>query len=186
MLKPLIVIAYSLFVILLVFFCNLVIWIGRLNVMISFLTIMYGNVFNVIICSNVATSAHWGHLPLWGRDNMAARWHFETHFPKLKHWNLKYNFINTCRLNWQSVALGPDNSLAPNRRQTIIWTNVSLVFLRIYSFPGLDELTKRMMQESNSIYLYIFDTSTPKRNGWNYAYDIFRCIVSKFSLKFVR
>ena len=43
--------------------------------------------------------------------------------------------------NWQYGSISSDNSLAPNRRQAIIWTNDGLVYLRIYVSLGLNEVT---------------------------------------------
>ena len=36
----------------------------------------------------------------------------------------------------------PGNGLVPNRRQTIIWTNVDPIHWRIYVAPGGDELNR--------------------------------------------
>ena len=41
--------------------------------------------------------------------------------------------------NWQYGSIGPDNGLAPNRRQDIIWTNGGLVYWWIYAPLGLNE-----------------------------------------------
>ena len=52
------------------------------------------------------------------------------------------NFPEICSLgtNWQYVSIGSGNGLAPVRRQAIIWTNDGLVYWRIYSSLGLNEL----------------------------------------------
>ena len=42
--------------------------------------------------------------------------------------------------NWQYGSIGSDNGLAPNRRQAIIWTDVGMLYGRIYASPGLNEL----------------------------------------------
>ena len=42
--------------------------------------------------------------------------------------------------NYKYVSIGPDDGLAPIRRQAIIWTNGGLVYRRIYASLGLNEL----------------------------------------------
>ena len=42
--------------------------------------------------------------------------------------------------NWQYCSIGSDNGLAPNRRQTINWTNVGMLYRRIYASLGPNEL----------------------------------------------
>ena len=42
--------------------------------------------------------------------------------------------------NWQEVSIGPGNGLAPNRGQTIIWTNANPVHQHIHVALGGDEL----------------------------------------------
>ena len=42
--------------------------------------------------------------------------------------------------NWQYVSTGSGNDLAPNRRQTITWTNADPVHWRINVKLGGDEL----------------------------------------------
>ena len=44
---------------------------------------------------------------------------------------------------WSSIGL--DNSLAPNRRQAIIWTNADLIHWRIYAALGIVELMMMAM-----------------------------------------
>ena len=39
--------------------------------------------------------------------------------------------------NWQYGSIGWDNSLVPNRRQAIIWTNADPVHRRIYAALGV-------------------------------------------------
>ena len=46
------------------------------------------------------------------------------------------------RSNWQQPSTGSDIVLAPNRQQTIIWTNADLIHWRIHVAQGGDELTK--------------------------------------------
>ena len=41
--------------------------------------------------------------------------------------------------NWQYGSIGWDDSLVPNRRQAIIWTNADPVYRRIYAALGGDE-----------------------------------------------
>ena len=41
---------------------------------------------------------------------------------------------------WQKASIGSGNGLAPNRRQTIIWTNADPVHCRIYAALRGDEL----------------------------------------------
>ena len=44
---------------------------------------------------------------------------------------------------------GLDNGLAPNRRQTIIWTNADPIYRRIYAALGGEELTKQWCWTQN-------------------------------------
>ena len=37
---------------------------------------------------------------------------------------------------WQNASIGPDNGLAPNRRQAITWTNTDPVHWRLYAALG--------------------------------------------------
>ena len=50
------------------------------------------------------------------------------HFLKWKCLNFAYYFTEVCSQgsNWQYPSIGPDNGLAPIRRQAIIWTNDGL------------------------------------------------------------
>ena len=77
------------------------------------------------------------HLPL---DTMAAidRQHFQMHFHEWKVIYFDMNFIEICfwGRNWQSLSIGSGNGLAPNRRQTIIWTNANPVYQCIYVALG--------------------------------------------------
>ena len=43
-------------------------------------------------------------------------------------------------LNWQYVIIGPENGLAPIRRQSIFWTSDDLVYWRAYASLGLNAL----------------------------------------------
>ena len=45
--------------------------------------------------------------------------------------------------NWQWVRIGSDNGSAPNKRQTITWTNADPVHWRIYAARRRDELKKK-------------------------------------------
>ena len=60
---------------------------------------------------------------------------FQVHFLEWKLLNFKWNFTETFSLgsNWQYGSIGSDNGLAPNRRQTIIWSNVGMLHWRIYA-----------------------------------------------------
>ena len=51
------------------------------------------------------------------------------------YWNLTRIFYSLRSTQWTSTGLG--NCLAPNREQTVIWTNCGLVYWRIYSSIGL-------------------------------------------------
>ena len=55
---------------------------------------------------------------------------------------LKQNFNEICSLwsNSQYASIGSDNGLAPTRRQAIIWTNVGVLYWRIYGSLDLNEL----------------------------------------------
>ena len=60
-------------------------------------------------------------------------------------WKLSYfdsDFTEICSQwsNWQYSTIGSDNSLAPNRRPPIIWTNDVLVYWRTYASFGLNRL----------------------------------------------
>ena len=70
-------------------------------------------------------------------------WHFQVHFLEWLILNFKTNFIEICSFgsNWQYGGIGADNGLALNRRQAIIWTNVDMLYWRIYASLGLNELT---------------------------------------------
>ena len=46
--------------------------------------------------------------------------------------------------NWQYGSIGSDNGLAPNMQQAHIWSNVSMLYWRIYALLSLNELTTRM------------------------------------------
>ena len=50
------------------------------------------------------------------------------------HWSL---FL---KVQLTATSIGLDNGLAPNRRQTIIWTNTDPILRRIYSALGGDDL----------------------------------------------
>ena len=42
---------------------------------------------------------------------------------------------------WIKSSIGSDNGLTPNRQQTIVWTNYSIVYWHIYASLNIDELT---------------------------------------------
>ena len=43
--------------------------------------------------------------------------------------------------NWQYGSIDSDNGLAPKRQQATIWSNVDMLYWRIYASLGLNELT---------------------------------------------
>ena len=51
----------------------------------------------------------------------------------MKIFEFQINFI-------EYVSIGSDDSLAPNSRQAIIWSNDEQVYWRIYASPGISEL----------------------------------------------
>ena len=72
------------------------------------------------------------------------------HFLQWKLLNFKSNFneihvVYSLGSNWQYDSIGSDNGLAPNRRQAIIWTNVGMLYWRIYASLGLNELMPRVL-----------------------------------------
>ena len=70
------------------------------------------------------------------------RRHFQGHFHEWELLNFNHNLTEICSLGSNSKygSIGPDNGLAPNRRQAIIWTNDDLGYWRIYASLGLNEL----------------------------------------------
>ena len=81
----------------------------------------------------------------WRRDECppVRRRYFEIHFLEWKLLNFRWHFIEMCSLgfNWQYVFIGSHTGLAPNSRQAIIWTNVSLVYRHMYATVSLNGLT---------------------------------------------
>ena len=77
------------------------------------------------------------------------RRHFEVHFIEWKCLNSDWNFIEICSegFNQQYPSIGSDDGLAPSRRQAIIWTNDGIVYWRIYTSLGLNELTNPNMDK---------------------------------------
>ena len=70
------------------------------------------------------------------------RRYLRIHFLERKLLHFKWYFIVMCPFgaNLQYVIIGSDNTLAPNRRQAIIWTNDGPVYWRIYASLGLNKL----------------------------------------------
>ena len=64
---------------------------------------------------------------------------FQVHFLEWKLLNFKWNFTEACSLgsNWQYGSIGSENGLAPNRRQTIIWSNFGMLHWHIYAHSAL-------------------------------------------------
>ena len=69
------------------------------------------------------------------------RRHFEMLFIVWKCLNVDWNFTKVCSQasSWQYISIGLDDGLAPNRWQTIIWTNDVLGCRRMYAPLGLNE-----------------------------------------------
>ena len=65
------------------------------------------------------------------------------HFLKPKCVNFDLNVTEVCfqEPDWQISSIGSDDGLAPNRRQTLTWTNDGMCFRRIYASLGLNELS---------------------------------------------
>ena len=57
------------------------------------------------------------------------------------------NLAEICsqRLYLTQACIGSDNALAPNRRQSFIWTKDGVVYWRIYVSFDLDKLPKVIM-----------------------------------------
>ena len=97
-------------------------------------------------------------LTHWGRDNMAASLTddiFEYISSNESFWILNKISPKICYFgsNWQYDSIGSDNALAPNRRQAIIWSNVGMLYRRIYASLGLKELRKPDVVSSKDISL---------------------------------
>ena len=84
-------------------------------------------------------------LTHWDRDKLAI-------FSNAFSLDFKWYFIKMCSSGfiWQHAMIGSDKGLVPNSRQVFIWTNVGLVYWRIYASLGLNEL----MLSNLSISLY--------------------------------
>ena len=54
----------------------------------------------------------------------------------MKIYELWFTEICSQGPNLQETCIGPDNALAPNRRQAIIWTNADPIHWRIYAALG--------------------------------------------------
>ena len=80
---------------------------------------------------------------------------FQRHFLE---WNVLYfplNFTEICsnESNYQYANIGIDDDLLQNRQQSIIWTNVSLVYWHIYASLGVNGLihfTYQVIQDPDS------------------------------------
>ena len=46
--------------------------------------------------------------------------------------------------NWQYDSIGSDNGMAPNRRHAIIWSNVGMLYWRIYASLSPNELMNNL------------------------------------------
>ena len=59
--------------------------------------------------------------------------------------NITWNFTKICYLasNWQYGNIRSYNGLAPNMRQAIIWSNVGMLYWRIYAPLAFNELMLR-------------------------------------------
>ena len=86
------------------------------------------------------------------------------------------NFTEICSQgsNWQPVSTGSGNGLVPSSRQAINWTNVSIVYRRVYASLGFDELTHSGQDKMANIILHnaicIFSRETcelRKTCSWN-------------------
>ena len=68
---------------------------------------------------------------------------FSNAFLEWQYMNVGESFTEVYSLgsNLQYGSIGSDNGLAPNRRQAIIWTNVGMLYRRIYASLGLNELS---------------------------------------------
>ena len=71
------------------------------------------------------------------------RRHFKIHFIEWKCMNFRLKFQWNLFLRFELIIFsnGSDNCLAPSRRQAIIWTNDGIVYWRIFTSLGLNELT---------------------------------------------
>ena len=98
---------------------------------------------NRIESARVNQNAEFCWLTHWGRDIMApiSQTTFSNAFSWMKLLNLKKNFTEMCSLwsNWQYGSIG-----SPSRRETIIWSNVGMLYWRIHASPGLNELNQKL------------------------------------------
>ena len=71
--------------------------------------------------------------------------------------NFKQNFTELCSLwsNWQYDSIDSDIGLAQNRRQAIIWSNVGMLYWRIYAPLSLNEVRLRESLPGNAVNNHI-------------------------------
>ena len=95
-----------------------------------------------LLSRDIKASAPEG-LTNWGRDKMAAI-HADNILKRIflnenSPLSIKIS-LNNVPSNWQESSIDSDNSLAPNRRQAIIWTNDYLDWWCIYASAGINGL----------------------------------------------
>ena len=74
--------------------------------------------------------------------------------------------------NWQYGSIGSDNGLAPARREAIIWSNVGMLYWRIYASLGLNELKHAVVYAGMKQTNMCRDT-----NDWNNSTPVYPTIL---------
>ena len=119
------------------------------------------------------------HLTHWGRYTTAAfsQMTFSSFlFLEWKPLNFKLNFTEICSLwsNWQHSSIGSDNGLAPNRRQTIMWSYVGMLYWRTYASLGPNELSS-VFHNWNLLHAEVYWGNVNTQNCIFYYLYVFRC-----------
>ena len=101
-----------------------------------------------------------------------------------------YNYTEVCS-DWHIPSIGIDNVLAPNRRQTIIWTNADQIHWRIYIYTALggDELTSIASRSCRTcINNAVLDSAIHKNYGkcWCHAVQSLKvvCYMYQFDVPY--
>ena len=121
----------------------------------------------------------------WGRDNGR---HFADDI--LKCIPLNENFLIFNKISLKYVPYGLIDNMAtlvkimachlsPNRRQSIIWTNVGMFYWGIYAPLGLNEF-KRLTH--SNIFWILFIGRWMRSKRWNFVHYVLKCV--NFTLLF--
>ena len=83
--------------------------------------------------------------------------------------------------NWQKAGIGPDNGLATNRQQAIIWTSDGIVCWCRYVSLGFDESTE-LLTKRNFYQIWIWEWKNLEGNLLVIQQNIIKCktVVSPF------